>query len=256
MKKPNAVTVVGKDSFRDTAWKLPVSDLLYCGPATTRKLRLCNILTIGDLARFDPYLLYAKLGKNGLMLWRFANGEDGSQVMPSDYEPPLKSVGHGVTCIRDLENNYEVWLVFYELAQDLGHRLREYGIIARGVQITVRDNELGWRQWQAPLPYPSQSPLELAQAGFELFKLRYYWDKPIRALTIRAINPINDHQPTQTDLFNDYVRREKQQAVDDCIDSIRNRFGYHSIYAAVLGHTLPIATDKCETVPMPAIMYR
>ena len=256
MKKPNAVTVVNRANFRDTAWRLPVSDLLYCGPATTRKLRLCNILTIGDLARFDPCLVASKLGKNGVMLWRFANGEDGAQVMPSGYEPPVKSVGHGVTCVRDLENEYDVWLVFYELAQDLGHRLREYGIIAKGVQITVRDNELGWQQWQAPLPYPSKSPLEIAQAGFELFRLRYSWNKPVRALTIRAINPADEHQPVQTDLFNDYLRREKRQAADDCIDQIRGRFGYGSICAAVLSRPLPVATDKCETVPMPAMMYR
>ena len=61
------------------------------------------------------------------MLWRFANGEDGAPVMPAGYEPPVKSVGHGVTCVRDLEDDYEVWLVIYELAQDLGHRMREYG---------------------------------------------------------------------------------------------------------------------------------
>ena len=256
MKKPDAVTVVDRDNFRDTAWKLPVSDLLYCGPATTRKLRLCSILTIGDLARFDPYLIKARLGKNGLMLWRFANGEDGSQVMPSGYTVPVKSVGHGVTCVRDLDSEYDVWLVFYELAQDLGHRLRRYGIAAKGVQITVRDNSLDWRQWQAPLPYPTRSPLEIAQAGFELFRLRYRWDRPVRALTIRAIEPVHELQPVQTDLFSDYVRREKQRAADDCVDDIRSRFGYEAVRPAVLCRKLPVATDKCETVPMPAAMYR
>ena len=176
--------------------------------------------------------------------------------MPSGYAPPVKSVGHGITCTRDLDSEYDIWLVFYELAQDLGHRLREYGITAKGVQITVRDRDLGWRQWQCPLPYPSQSPLELAQAGFELFRLRYGWEKPVRALTIRAINPVDERQPVQTDLFNDYLRREKRRLADDCVDAIRSRFGYRAIHAAVLGRALPVADDKCETVPMPALMYR
>ena len=43
MKKPDAVTVVSRENYKDTAWKLPVSDLLYVGPATTRKLATYNI---------------------------------------------------------------------------------------------------------------------------------------------------------------------------------------------------------------------
>ena len=256
MKKPDAVTVISRNNFRETVWKLPVSDLLYCGPATTRKLRACCIYTIGDLARFDPRLIRAKLGQNGIMLWRFANGEDNAPVMPAGYEPPVKSVGHGVTCVRDLESNYEVWLVLYELAQDLGHRMREHGIDARAVQVTVRDRDLEWQQWQRPLPYPSRSPLELAQTGFELFRLRYGWEKPVRALTIRGINPVSDSLPVQTDLFNDYLKREKRRKADDCVDRIRGRFGYGAIMPAALKETPPIATDRCETVPMPPPMYR
>ena len=256
MKKPDAVTAITRDNFRETAWMLPVADLLYCGPATTRKLRACCVHTIGDLARFDPELIRAKLGKNGIMLWRFANGEDGAPVMPAGYEPPVKSVGHGVTCVRDLEDDYEVWLVLYELAQDLGHRMREYGIEARGVQVTVRDRDLDWQQWQIPLPYPTRSPLEISQTGFELFRARYGWEKPIRALTIRGINPVNDNMPVQTDLFSDYLRREKRRKADDCIDGIRNRYGYRAIGPAALREIPPIAKDKCETVPMPPPMYR
>jgi hypothetical protein len=44
-------------------------------------------------------------------------------------------------------------------------------------------------QWQMPLPYPSQSPYEIAQSGYALFREHYWWPKPVRALTIRGINP-------------------------------------------------------------------
>lgn len=68
LKKPDAVSVVPPDRFRETIWHLPASDLLYVGPKTTKKLRDCNILTIGDLANAPSDLLKYKLGKNGLML--------------------------------------------------------------------------------------------------------------------------------------------------------------------------------------------
>ena len=256
MKKPNAVTVVSRDMYKEKVWPLPVSDLLYVGPATKRKLALFNCCTIGDLANADPWLIHQKLGKNGLMLYQFANGTDGARVMPSEYVPPVKSVGHGVTCIRDLESNYEAWLVLLALAQDVGHRLRVHEIQARAVQITIRDNELSWQQWQMPLSYPSQSPFEIACAGYELLKMKYDWNKPIRALTIRAINPNSASSPIQVNLFDNYASRLKQKALDDAIDDIRNRYGEHSVFNACLMNSPGMATDKCETVPMPSPMYQ
>ncbi len=176
--------------------------------------------------------------------------------MPCEYVPPVKSVGHGVTCVHDLESNYEVWLVLLALAQDVGHRLRTHEIQAKAVQISVRDNELGWQQWQTPLSYPSQSPFEIACAGFELFKTKYQWEKPIRALTIRGINPDKEDTPVQLDVFNDYQHRAKQKALDDAIDCIRGRFGEHSIFNACLMADVGMAKDKCETVPLPSPIYQ
>lgn len=66
MKKPDAVTVITPESFRDQVWPLPASDLLYVGRATTEKLRRYGITTIGDLARSDmgfiTQLTWARMG--------------------------------------------------------------------------------------------------------------------------------------------------------------------------------------------------
>lgn len=256
MKKPDAVTVISGANYREKIWPLAVSELLYVGPATTRKLRMMSVNTIGDLAKCAPDIIHSKLGKNGLMLWTFANGWDCSPVMPSDYAPPVKSVGHGTTCIRDLDTDYEVWRVMYELAQDVGHRLREYGMTARGVQITVRDKDLDWRQYQQPLYYPTQSPLEISQAAFALFQQVYRWEKPIRSVTVRGINLGKASDPIQIDMFNDYVLRARRRALDDTIDEIRRRFGYSAIRPASLMGQMLLATDKCETVPMPGMMFK
>ena len=59
--------------------------------------------------------------------------------------------------------------------------------------------------------------------------MQYHWEKPIRALTIRGINPDSASAPVQLDLFNDYVPRLKQKALDDAIDEIRNRYGTQAL---------------------------
>ena len=142
MKKPDAITVLDDDNWRERIWPIPVSELLYVGRSTARKLMDRCVYTIGDLARTDPTLLTSWFGKNGLGLWIFANGEDNSRVRPDGYEAPIKSVGHGITCSCDLHHNEEVWKVMLELSQDIGRRLREYHLCGKGVRLYIRENEL------------------------------------------------------------------------------------------------------------------
>lgn len=119
MKKPDAITEICKDTFKDKVWPLDCSEMIYCGRATTAKLAKYCIYTIGDIAQTDPNFLKQLLGVNGLALWRYANGTDTSRVMHKDFVSPVKSVGHGITCIADLETEEEVWKVILSLCQDI-----------------------------------------------------------------------------------------------------------------------------------------
>lgn len=71
MKKPDAVTVIPKDTFKEKIWGLPAADLLGVGRATQRVLDSYCIRTIGDLANNDPEFLRRRLGKNGVVLWNY-----------------------------------------------------------------------------------------------------------------------------------------------------------------------------------------
>lgn len=82
MKKPDAITVINRENYKDKVWNLPVEDLFYVGPATKRKLNSIGVQTIGNLAKFPVNILKDKLGKNGIMLSAYANGADTSPVMP------------------------------------------------------------------------------------------------------------------------------------------------------------------------------
>ena len=255
MKEPDAVTVLDDQNWQERIWPLPVSEILYVGRATTRKLMARRVYTIGDLAHLEPEILHSWFGKNGIGLWVYANGLDRSRVMPIGFHPEVKSVGHGITCSRDLHSEEEVWRVMLELSQDIGHRLRKYHLAAKGVQIFVRNHDLNGEQYQMRLPYPTQSPLEVAQAGRLLFGSRYEWKSDVRAVTIRAINLVDSDLPVQLDMFGDWDSRLKRQQLEDCIDQIRGRFGNRSIIAASLMEALPIPRDDRDMVRMPGMMY-
>ena len=133
MRKPDAITEIKWDNFKEKIWPLDAAELLYVGRATENKLAQYGIRTIGDLAKTSPDTLRHMLGINGLKLWMYANGTDTSRVMHKDFVSPVKSIGHGITCTADLQTPEDVFRVMLELSQDVGHRLRVHELMACGV---------------------------------------------------------------------------------------------------------------------------
>ena len=255
LKKPDAITEISEENFREKIWQLPASDLLYVGPRTNEKLAKYGIHTIGQLAGTDPDFLRRLLGVRGLDLWRYAAGRDESRVMHQDFVSPVKSIGHGITCTADLNNNEEVWKVMLELSQDVGHRLRVHRLDATGVQIAIRSNELWGKQYQAHFQAATRSPRDLADLGRKLFEQEYQWNTPVRAVCIRAIDLVPHGQPTQMNLFVDQKRLDRRDQLDDAIEAIRRRFGKRSIIQAAVMGDLKMPNDgRCE-VTMPGMMY-
>ena len=142
-----------------------------------------------------------------------------------------------------------------ELAQNVSKRLKEEKMNACGVQISVRDNQLFSKQFQCVLPIATQSAMELAHAGIELFTTNYNWKYDVRSLTIRAINLQPDDEPVQLDLFSNVSKHEKQETIDNTVMAIRKRFGDKAIINATLLNETKIPKDDHESV-LPAPMFK
>jgi DNA polymerase-4 len=254
MKKPDAITCIEEETFKEQIWKLPASDLLGVGYATNKKLSRCAIRTIGDLATMDPVILKHMLGINGEKLYNYANGIDYSRVMNSEYITPIKSVGHGITCVADLENDSEVWKVILELTQDISHKLRINGLCANGVSLSVKDNTLYFKEYQCKLDYSSQSAMEIAKMAHSLFEKNYNWDQNVRALTVRAINVAPQIKEQQLNIF--YKKQIKRERAELTVEQIRERFGKTAVMNAILmkNNKMPIHRDV--EIIMPSVMYQ
>ena len=248
-KKPDAITTMNKDEYRDKAWPLPVSDLLYVGSATNNKLRGIGIRTIGDLARTEESLLVRKLGKMGSILWAFANGYDESPVKLENTSAPIKSVGNSTTTPKDMETDEDVKIVLYILAESVAARLRENGFRCRTVEISIRDKDLLHFSKQVKLQNASNITREIAEAGYKLYKESYrmpadehelknsrpeFYQKPLRSIGIRGTDLVTDYFWEQLDMFMDPQAREKQMKVDAAVDNIRKRFGFYSIQRGLM----------------------
>lgn len=256
LKKPDAVTVITRDDFREKLWHLPANEMIGIGRATYKRLESFGIYTIGDLAACKQEWVTRQFGKCGTELWMFANGLDSSRVKPDGYRTPIKSVGHGITCSADLVDATEVWRVFLSLSQDVNRRLKHYNLKASGVQITVKDCNLFCRQFQKKLQIPTQSATELAHAAIDLFNRNYRWNYDVRAVTVRAIDLIDADTPAQLDFFSDMKHHEKMQKIDDTVLELRRRFGKDAIFNACLMQEEKMPHGNPEESVMPMRMFR
>lgn len=237
-QKPDAVTDMGREEFQKKAWPLPVSDLLYVGPATKRKLAKIGIFTIGDLAEADTRLLSGHLGKAGLMLHAFAAGEDRTPVAKEGTVPSVKSIGNGITTPRDLFTCEEVRVVLAALAESVAARLRENGFRAGVLEVSVRRGNLTGYTRQRKLFRSTDLTREISDIACEIFTQdvqgKRFLKEPVRALGIRAGGLVTAAKEEQLDLFTCEEDREKRRRVDRAVDDIRRRFGYYSIQRGIM----------------------
>jgi len=233
MKKPDAVTVISKENFKEKVWKLPVENLLYVGKVGASQLNKIGIYTIGELANTSADLLSKCFGKWGQEIWIYANGLDDSPVAFMDDEEPLKSISNSITTAKDLSNNYEVKLILYQLAESVGYRLRKHGLKGKTIQITIKDSKFKTIDRQITLSEYTDVTADIAKYAYELFLKSWDWNKNIRLLGIRVTNFLRDDECEQITFFND-EHREKQQKLDQCLDKIRDKYGQKSVQRALL----------------------
>ena len=236
MKKPDALTVIPRDRYREIVWPLPVGDLLYVGRATQMKLAARNIKTIGALAQTDPLLLKCWLGKHGLMIHAFANGEDLAAVAPKEASAPVKSIGNSHTARRDLRTDDDVKINIYALSDSISQRMMEQGFLAQTVEFSYIDSDMTRHgSSQCKLPVPTCISRDLADAAFMLFKKCYgHWPKPLRGIGVRGSNLIEDTIPRQISMFDNPANVDAKMDLERAVNELRRRYGNKIIQRAVM----------------------
>ncbi len=229
-KKPDAITVISEENFKEIVFPLPVSDLLFVGKKTTDQLLNIGIRTIGDLASVGESFLSKKFGKMGEQLYKYANGLDDSPVSPEHED--AKSVGSGFTFRHDLVTREECRVGIEYLADDIGRRLRKQGMKCETVQLSIKDEYLRVVQRQRPQNPPTDIARLIADTAYSILVDEWPEGKPVRMLTVTASNLVRtDTFAEQIDMFGneDFEERAKSKKREETIDKIRQKHGSASI---------------------------
>jgi len=224
---PDAVAEITRDNMKDVVWPLPAETMMGVGRATKRGLNEMGIETIGELAATNPDVLKRRFGKNGTVLYAFANGIDTSPVRAEGTGPPMKSIGNSTTTSRDMVCDEDVRIVLMTLAESVGMRLREERVKGHVVEFSLRTTDLRWMIHQRKVKRPTNTTREILDVSFELFKeVRML---PLRSIGVRVATLVSENEPEQMNLFVNEKKRDYQGAIDRAVDTIRTEYGYHSI---------------------------
>lgn len=231
LKKPDAITEISYNKFKEIIYPLPVENLLYVGRATKKKLNKLTIKTIGDLASFGEDFLVQHLGKWGSVLHSYACGLDNSPVKKFNEYSEYKSVGNSLTFYRDLDNNLDVETLLLLLSESVCSRMAEYGFkFARTVTITITNNLLSSIIRMGKLKHPSNTSTDIAELAMQLFVKNFDWQTKVRGLGVSVSDFTNEDQ-LSFDI--DMKKVEKKENLEHTIDYLRQRFGHSAINRAV-----------------------
>ena len=232
-KKPNAITLITPENVNQIVYPLPVEDLLYVGRATKQKLYRFGIKTIGDLASTPLPFLMNHFGKWGLVLHRFSNGLETSDVKLYSHQTLVKSIGNSITSQVDLKTLNDVKIVTTVLCESVASRLKQHQLATRTISISMRDEHLHSFTRQISCEVPTDVSDDLIHYAMTLFKDNFDFSKRYRSIGVRAEQLVHSEAAWQMSMFIPFEHHLRSRVIDTTMDAIRSRFGHDSIQRGI-----------------------
>ncbi|MBC7902643.1 MAG: DNA polymerase IV, partial [Gemmatimonadaceae bacterium] len=195
---------------------LKVEKLPMVGAKTGELLRRMGVETIDILSQIPVEMMTNLLGKNGIDLWRKANGIDETPIIPYHES---KSIGTENTFESDTIDIAFMHAELARMTERIGFELRDGNRLTGCVTVKLRYSDFQTLTRQAVIPYAASDHVLLNKAR-ELFDKLYDRRLLVRLIGVRFSHLIPGNY--QINLFND---TQEQIKLYQAIDSVKHRFG-------------------------------
>jgi len=221
--KPRGLLLVPAGSEADFLAPLPVRKIPGIGKVTEAALKSLGIETVGQLARVPQEKLEEVFGQWGTALYRKAQGEDSYGFLV-DAEP--KSISHNHTFGTDTDDCTALASTLSHLCQKAAKRLRDAGLSARTLTVTIR--YAGFHTITRSKTLAEPTSLDAAILGTTKQLFDQHWDR-LRKIRLLGVELASlTHGARQLDLL-DAGRREKLERLARATDRLRDRFGFDKV---------------------------
>lgn len=221
--KPNGEIEVPQLIVNHFLSPLSIRKIPMIGEKTYHLLRSMGIGNIGTLSNIPPEMMEGLLGKNGIVIWKKANGIDPAPVMQYSEQ---KSMGSERTFDRDTMDIHGLNDLLVSMVEKLAFQLRKQEKLTSCITVKIRYSNFDTHTLQKRIPYTSFDHV-LIPVAKELFARLYQRRMLIRLVGVRLSGLIRGVQ--QLDMFEDTSEMVRLYLA---MDSLRKRFGASAVRRA------------------------
>jgi len=221
--KPRGLLWVAPGSEARFLAPLSVRKIPGIGEVTERALLALSIETVEQLAAQPLEKLEKVFGQWGTALYRKARGGDSYEFV-IDAEP--KSISHNHTLGEDTDDTVALTAMLSHLSQKACKRLREAGLAAGTLTLTIRYAGFDTYTRAKTLSEPTQLDADIFAVFQNLFRKHRDRNRKIRLLGV-SLSGLT-HGAEQLDLLS-AERRAKLEKLTRATDLLRDRFGFDSV---------------------------
>jgi DNA polymerase IV len=222
--KPNNFIQIPDGEEKNFLAPLSVKKIPMVGDQTYRLLRSMGIEKVKTVQEMPVELMESVMGKNGISLWKKAQGIDNS---PVEAWNERKSISMERTFEKDSTDVAKIRSILISIAENLAFQLRNGNKLTACVSIKIRYSDFQTYSKQRIIPYTSLDRT-LIQTTLDLFNQLYQRRVLIRLIGVRFSHIVGGTY--QMRLFED---SEKLIRLYQSMDYVRKRFGDQAVKRAV-----------------------
>ncbi len=202
---------------------LPIEKMPMVGDKTSHLLRQMGVETIRILSQIPVEMMINLLGKNGIELWRRANGIDETPIIPYHEQ---KSIGTENTFETDTIDINFLHKELVRMTERIAFELRDNNKLTGCITVKLRYSDFQTETTQATIPYTGADHVLLATAK-ELFNKLYKRRQLVRLIGVRFSHLVPGNY--QISLFDD---TQEMIRLYQAIDSVKHQYGEQFVIRA------------------------
>ena len=221
--KPNGEIEVKKEIVLPFLDPLSIKKIPMIGQKTYHTLRSMGISTIYTLRNIPVEMLEKLMGKNGLEIWKRANGIDSAPVVSYSEQ---KSISTEHTFDKDTTDLVRLNQLLVSMVEKISFELRKHEKLTSCITVKIRYSNFDTHSLQKRIPYTSFDHV-LTDIAKELFFRLYQRRMLIRLIGVRFSHLVRGVQ--QLDIFDDTPEKVNLYLA---MDKLRKRFGRYAVRRA------------------------
>jgi DNA polymerase IV len=222
--KPNGEIQVEAPRVKPFLAPLSIRKIPMIGAKTYQTLRSMGVANIQTLSLIPPEMMDKLMGKNGIDIWKKANGIDTNPVVPYSER---KSISTETTFEQDTIDVTRMREILSSMIEKIAFSMRKKGKLTGCVTVKIRYANFDTHTLQKVIPYTSFDHV-LTKTALGLFDRLYTRRMLIRLIGVRFSHLVGGVQ--QLNLFED---TPEMVSLYQSLDRIRKRFGERAVFRAV-----------------------